>query len=217
MKFEKLETIGDVYISSDIHYSHKNLCRGVTDWRTKDGKIPEYCTRDFKSVEKMNTTIVDNINKSVGQNDTLILLGDIAFGGYENIGKFLDRLYCQNIHLILGNHDQNIKKNRDNIQDRFLSVQDYLEVNINSTNFVLSHYPFNSWNNLNKGVIMLHGHVHLPKHKKFGDGKKMDVGLDGNDMNVYSINEIINIMSKRDIVSDIDDDHHLDDLIGVVG
>ena len=44
----------------------------------------------------------------------------------------------------------------------------------------------------------------------------MDVGLDGNDMNVYSINEIINIMSKRDIVSDIDDDHHLDDLVGVV-
>jgi hypothetical protein len=52
---------------------------------------------------------------------------------------------------------------------------------------------------------------------KFGNGKKMDVGVDGNDLNPYLIDDIIKIMNKRDIASDMIKDHHLDDIIGIVG
>jgi hypothetical protein len=45
----------------------------------------------------------------------------------------------------------------------------------------------------------------------------MDVGVDGNNLDPYSISDIIKIMDKREIFSDIDGDHHLDGLIGVVG
>jgi UV DNA damage repair endonuclease len=45
----------------------------------------------------------------------------------------------------------------------------------------------------------------------------MDVGVDGNGMNPYSIEEIIKIMDKREISPEVLDDHHFDDLIGVVG
>ena len=83
--------------------------------------------------------------------------------------------------------------------------------------FVLCHYPLQSWHGLNKGVIHLHGHVHLPEHRKFGNGKKMDVGVDGNNMDPYSIDEIIRIMNKRPVGSEVLDDHHLDDKVGVVG
>ena len=145
------------------------------------------------------------------------MLGDVSFGGFDNIGLFLDRLICKNIHLILGNHDHHIENNRGGIQNKFLSVQHYLEVNIEGKNFVLCHYPLQSWHGLNKGVIQLHGHVHLPENRKFGSGKKMDVGVDGNGMDPYSITDIIKIMDKRDIYSDMDGDHHLDGLIGVVG
>ena len=99
----------------------------------------------------------------------------------------------------------------------FLSVQHYLEVRLNDRNFVLCHYPLQSWNNMNKGVIHLHGHVHLGREAKFGNGKKMDVGVDGNGMNPYSIDELIKIMDKRKISPEILDDHHFDDLVGVVG
>ena len=145
------------------------------------------------------------------------MLGDVSFGGFDNIGIFLERLVCHNIHLILGNHDHHIDRNYDFVQKRFLSVQHYLEVNINGQDFVLCHYPLQSWHGLNKGVIHLHGHVHLPENRKFGNGKRLDVGVDGNGMDPYSISDIIKIMDKIPVGSDMSGDHHLDNLVGVVG
>ena len=217
MSFKKILTTGKVWITSDTHFGHKNIVRGVTNWRTQDGQIPVESTRDFNTVEEMNQRLVDGINNVVDQDDTLIMLGDVSFGGFDNIGNFLNRIVCKNIHLILGNHDTHIENNRGDIQDKFLSVQHYLEVKIEGKDFVLCHYPLQSWHGLNKGVIHLHGHVHLPDNCKFGNGKKMDVGVDGNNLDPYSISDIIKIMDKREIFSDIDGDHHLDGLIGVVG
>ena len=217
MSFKKILTTGKVFITSDTHYGHKNIVRGVTNWRTQDGEVPVESTRDFQTVEQMNERLVEGINYLVNQDDTLIMLGDVSFGGFDNIGVFLDRLVCKNVHLILGNHDHHIENNRGNIQSKFLSVQHYLEVKIDDIDFVMCHYPLQSWHGLNKGVIHLHGHVHLPKHRKFGNGKKMDVGVDGNGMEPYSIDEIVKMMNKRPIGSDMSGDHHLDGLIGIVG
>jgi calcineurin-like phosphoesterase family protein len=217
MSFRKLLTTGKVYITSDTHFGHKNIVRGVTNWRTQDGEVPIDSTRDFQTIEQMNERLIDGINHFVGQDDTLIMLGDVSFGGFDNIGIFLERLVCHNIHLILGNHDHHIDRNRDFVQGRFLSVQHYLEVNIEGQDFVLCHYPLQSWNGLNKGVIHLHGHVHLSPNRKFGNGKRLDVGMDGNGMDPYSISEIIKIMDKIPVGSDMSGDHHLDGLVGVVG
>jgi len=217
MSFRKLLTTGKVYITSDTHYGHKNIVRGTTNWRTQDGEVPVDSTRDFQTIEQMNERLIDGINHFVGQDDTLIMLGDVSFGGFDNIGIFLERLVCHNIHLILGNHDHHIDRNYDFVQKRFLSVQHYLEVNIEGKDFVLCHYPLQSWNGLNKGVIHLHGHVHLGPNRKFGNGKRLDVGVDGNGMDPYSISDIIKMMDKRLKGSDMSGDHHLDGLIGVVG
>jgi len=217
MGFRKLLTSGKVYITSDTHYGHKNIVRGVTTWRTQDGQIPVDSTRDFHTIEQMNERLIDGINHFVGQEDTLIMLGDVSFGGFENIGIFLDRLICGNIHLILGNHDHHIDRNHDQIQKRFLSVNHYLEANIDGQDFVLCHYPLQSWHGLNKGVIHLHGHVHLPPHRRFGNGKRMDVGVDGNGMDPYSISEIVKIMNKILVGSEMVGDRHLDGKTGVIG
>ena len=217
MKFNKLLTTGTVWITSDTHYHHKNICRGVTNWRTQDGKIPMDQTRNFQDLDEMDSVIINNINQKVGPNDTLIHLGDVAFGGFEKIGEFLDRLVCKNVHLVLGNHDQHITKNRENIRDRFLSVSNYLEVSINDVNFVLCHYPYASWNKLGKGSIHLHGHIHFSAKDKWGKGKRLDVGMDGNGYFPYKITEIVHMMDRRQIRSEMDLDHHLDDLVGVVG
>jgi calcineurin-like phosphoesterase family protein len=217
MNFKKILTTGKVFITSDNHFGHKNIVRGVTNWRTQDGEIPIDSVRDFGTIDEMNERLVYGINNMVGQDDTLIMLGDVSFGGFDNIGLFLDRLVCKNIHLILGNHDQHIVNNRGDIQSRFLSVNHYLEVKINDRSFVLCHYPLQSWNGLNKGVIHLQGHVHLPENRKFGNGKRMDVVFDGNGMYPYNIDDIIKMMNKRPVGSDMSGDHHLDDLVGVVG
>ncbi len=43
----------NVWITSDTHFSHKNICRGTTAWRTIDGEVPISQTRDYATIEKM--------------------------------------------------------------------------------------------------------------------------------------------------------------------
>lgn len=215
----KIDNDIKVWITSDTHYSHKNICRGTTNWRMPDGSIPEKQTRDFPTIEKMNSTIVDNVNNLVGQDDILIHLGDWSFGGFENIEEFYNRLVCKNIHLILGNHDHHIDRNRDNIQKLFLSVSWFQQFEYMGETLECMHYPISSWNGLRKGRIHLHGHCHLPNDLKISNGRRMDVGMDGNlDFEPYDLHDLIKMLKKRDIGSEMgSNDHHLDDIVGVVG
>ena len=205
----------NVWITSDTHYSHKNICRGVTAWRTKEGEIPVSQTRDFATIEKMNSSIVNNINEVVGQDDMLIHLGDWSFGGFEQIREFWDRIICKNIHLVLGNHDHHIENNRDGSHGLFKSVSHYNTLEIGQFKFRLMHYPISSWDGLGKGVMHLHGHCHLPNNLKLSKGQRMDVGMDGHTefrpYNVYR--EVVPLLRNRPKVSEIGDyDHHLDEL-----
>jgi len=211
----KIDTNTNVWVTSDSHFSHKNICRGVTNWRLPNGEIPVGQTRDFTTIEKMNTAIVNNINEVVGQDDILIHLGDWSFGGYEQIREFWDRLVCKNIHLILGNHDHHIDRNRDGSQGLFQSVSHYNTVEIGDYKFQLMHYPISSWDGLNKGVMHLHGHCHLPTNRRFGVGKRMDVGMDGHpEFRPYNlIREVVPLLKKRPIKSEIGEDHHKDDIV----
>lgn len=198
----------NIWVTSDTHYSHTNICRGTTKW----DKSAEQ-TRDFPTLEAMNDALVNNINAKVGENDVLIHHGDFSFGGFDNIGIFRRRINCKNVHLILGNHDHLTKKNRDNVQSLFTSVSQVFEFEIVvpgvRQRFMSMHYPVISWEDMNLGVIHLHGHIHLPKHLRMREGKSMDVGVDGNDLMPYHINEILELMSKQPIAkSTLPMDHH---------
>jgi calcineurin-like phosphoesterase family protein len=200
-----LEKNQRLFFTSDTHYNHSNICSATTKWTNA-----QRLTREFNSLDHMNDTIVNNINNVVGENDILIHLGDWSFGGFEKIEEFRNRLVCKNIHLVLGNHDHHIQRNKENIRDLFSSVHEYLRLEVKTFsshnmfpsetfNFILCHYPIASWHNMKDGVIHLHGHVHLPPQFKLSEGKAMDVGVDGNNLDPYSLREIINIMSKQPI------------------
>jgi len=85
----------------------------------------------------------------------------------------------------------------------------------NRHEFVCMHYPIQSWDGMNKGIIHLHGHVHLPNERKFGQGKKMDVGFDGHpEFRPYNLlREVLPLMKNREMLSDMPDDHHLERLL----
>ena len=204
-----------LWFTSDTHYNHANICRATTSWTDADS-----VTRDFSSLEKMNEELVYWINHNVAQDDILIHLGDWSFGGFDSIKQFRDRIVCQNVHLVLGNHDHHIQRNKDNVQSLFSSVHEYLYLNVvrpGSTkkdamdryDFVCMHYPIASWNNMNSGVIHLHGHVHLPNHLRVADGKAMDVGVDGNNLEPIDLDSILRIMNKQPIAKlSLPKDHH---------
>jgi len=208
-----------VWVTSDTHYSHTNICRGITNWRLPNGDVPDKQTRPFETLDKMNASIVNNINEVVGQDDMLIHFGDWSFGGFENIEELRNRIICKEIHLIFGNHDHHIVNNRDGCQKHFASSQWFLQINYLGETLECMHYPISSWNGLNKGRIHLHGHCHLPNHKKFGNGRRMDIGMDGNpEFAPYDLRMVINDMKKRPIGSELGvDDHHVDELKNVVG
>ncbi len=215
----KLDKEKKVWITSDTHYSHKNICRGVTNWRMPDGSVPVEQTRDFPTIETMNASIVNNINGLVGQDDILIHLGDWSFGGFENIEEFRNRIVCQNIHLVLGNHDHHIDRNRGDIRKLFLSVSWFEQFEYMGETIECCHYPISSWNNLRKGRVHLHGHCHLPHNQKISNGRRMDIGMDGNpEFEPYDLHEVIKMLKKREIGSEMGPlDHHMDDMQNVVG
>jgi calcineurin-like phosphoesterase family protein len=70
------------------------------------------------------------------------------------------------------------------------------------------HYPIASWNNMARGAIHLHGHVHFEPSMRLQQGKMMDVGVDGNNLYPISINEVLSVMSKQPIKSLFTNDHH---------
>jgi calcineurin-like phosphoesterase family protein len=219
---------GKIFFTSDTHYGHTNICRGVTNWRDKNGDVPMDTTRDFETLEQMNDKIVESINSVVGEDDTLFHLGDWSFGGYDNIEEFRNRIVCKNIHLILGNHDHHIERNKGDIQRLFSSVNQYLRLQVSvypgtklyagDVDLVMMHYPIASWHNMNDGAMHLHGHVHLPSDKKLSQGKAMDVGVDGNNLMPYSLGQIMNIMDKQPIAKlSLPQDHHEEKLMGSKG
>jgi calcineurin-like phosphoesterase family protein len=205
-----------IWFTSDTHYDHKNICRATTAW-----KDSEDMTRDFSSLDRMNDELVFWINQRVAQDDILFHLGDWSFNGFDNIRKFRERIVCQNIHLILGNHDHHIERNKDNIQSIFSSVNEYLSLEVkwrpnqsklvadSYAKFALFHYPIASWNGMNDGVIHLHGHVHLLPQHRLAAGKAMDVGVDGNVMEPISMEDVLRIMHKQPIAKlSLPKDHH---------
>jgi calcineurin-like phosphoesterase family protein len=210
-----LEKGQNLFFTSDTHYNHSNICRATTRWTDADN-----VTRDFKSLDHMNDTIVNNINEVVGENDILIHLGDWSFGGFEMIEEFRNRIICKNVHLVLGNHDHHIERNKDNIQRLFSSVNHYINLDVrcpslikkgemHKFNFILMHFPIASWDGMNDSVIHLHGHVHLPKHQKIAEGRAMDVGVDGNDMYPLGVFGVLNLLKNQPIKSlSLPKDHH---------
>jgi calcineurin-like phosphoesterase family protein len=97
--------MSQIYFTSDTHFGHGNIAgKNTSKW--KEGY------RDYNSVEEMNQDMVKAINKSVKEDDILYHIGDWSFGGIENIWRFRKQLRCQNIHLILGNHDHHIEENK---------------------------------------------------------------------------------------------------------
>jgi calcineurin-like phosphoesterase family protein len=206
-----------VWFTSDTHYNHSNICRGTSNW-------PEPSkTRPFETLKEMNDTLVNNLNAVVGEDDILFHLGDWSFGGFEMIQEFREQIKCKNIHLILGNHDHHIESDKEGVQGLFASVNNYLRLELTIPNtaglinakavikktLIMCHYPIASWHDMNRGVIQLHGHVHLGPDQKLHEGKAMDVGVDGNSMKPYSIESILTIMRDRPVKClALPNDHH---------
>lgn len=180
-----------IWFISDTHYHHKNIVQGVSEWTDKSG------CRPHATLESHDNWIVSIINDRVGRMDTLYHLGDWSFGGKDKIKEFRDRLNCEKVHLILGNHDHHIAEGFGRRMGQtllFESCQHYKELAVGGQQLVLMHYPIESWNNLERGSIHLHGHVH--GQGSFIQGR-VDVGVDAH--GIISLDDVAKLPKARNL------------------
>lgn len=184
------------WYSSDFHLGHANIAGPKTS-KWAGGY------RDFDSVEQMDRTIINTVNKYVKENDTLYFMGDFCFGGHHKTPGYAKAFICQNIHACIGNHDGNIER----YSPFFSSIRDTQRTSEGKYNIFMSHYAHRVWYGSHKGFIHLYGHSHgsIEDH-----GKSMDVGIDVaykmfGEYRPFSMDEIIEIMDKKEIA--FVDDH----------
>lgn len=177
-----------LFVTSDTHWGHNNI---IT-----------YSNRPFESVHEMNTALTDNWNSMVRPQDNVYHLGDFAFQDKEVAIQTLKRLNGKK-HLILGNHDKVITKNREEFlgTNLFHSIQDYLCISFNGQDIVLFHYPLRTWDKAHRGSWSLFGHVH---NKLAPYRKSVDVGVDSTwitgvaEYRPFSFEEIKVFMDKQE-------------------
>lgn len=126
------------FVISDQHFGHENII--------------EYTNRPFSDVTRMNEEMVESWNKTVSSDDTVIHLGDIAFGSSEIAEEYLSRLNGE-ILLIEGNHDESIDPNTFSVP-----IVESAVFQEGGIRYWGTHRPDGVQDNWNEWVI--HGHVH---------------------------------------------------------
>ena len=134
------------YFTSDWHLSHS---KAWDTFKRPDGTP----LRPFTSTEEMDNTLIDNVNKVVKPNDTLIMLGDVGIS--RKSLQLIRRLHVQDLRLVFGNHD-------------IYPFQDYVDVGFKElygvyvmpkVRIVCTHIPVHI-DSMERWNQNLHGHLH---------------------------------------------------------
>lgn len=126
------------WIISDLHIKHQRI------------NIYEKSTDIFTSVEERDELIINNWNKVVKRNDSVIVLGDVFLTGESNRIAISRRLKGSK-YVILGNHDSQGALEKAGFIVLSRKHQSYY-----LQGFELVHNPVDA---KSKGLI-LHGHLH---------------------------------------------------------
>lgn len=185
IKFESLNEYNDLWLTSDTHYAHKNICKGETSWdlSTHGG---ENSVRDFDTLEQMNDALIKGINDYVKEDDVLVHVGDVHFGGIGRYFEFIERIKVKNFIHLQGNHCHLHKDIRQIGYYQFKGFQ-----------FVACHYPMLVWHQSHKEVPLAFGHVHGSNK---GIGKSQDVGVDVA-FNLYGEYRVFHWTEFRDLTA----------------
>lgn len=130
-----------VFICSDLHFSHKNIIR--------------YENRPFADTEAMDKKLIYNWNSTVGKDDKVFCLGDVAFCSKTRTVELVRQLNGKKI-LVMGNHDRS-RQVKFWLDAGFDVVSPYPIVYQNF--IVMSHEPPEYFNE-NTPYFYLYGHVH---------------------------------------------------------
>ena len=174
------------WVTSDLHFGHKNIMSFCPDSR-----------RRFRNdVDYMTEAMIKEWNDLIGPVDTVYILGDVAFLSGHNAALVMMRLNGIKI-LVEGNHDRKTLMDV-NFRNEFKEVHKYLDITYNGTKVVMFHYPIAEWDQMHRGSVHLHGHLHggISGMEKF---RCRDMGMDATGMIAISMEDAIASAMKGEI------------------
>lgn len=165
------------YFISDLHFGHKNCLA--------------FDNRPFTTIEDHDTYIITRWNETVGIEDDVYILGDISWYNSTKTIEIFKQLNGR-LHLIKGNHDDNILKNRE-LRSLFIEVRNYCEIaSGDGKAIVLCHYPIPCFRNHFYGWYHLYGHVHTSfEYNMMENIKRQMTELYDKQCNMYNIGAML--------------------------
>lgn len=174
------------WIGSDFHWGHQNILKFC----------PESRARFRNDVAYMNEAMIQDWNSLVCPDDTVYMLGDVAFLSAQKATEIVRRLNGRKI-LVEGNHDHKLVKDPD-FCACFEEIHKYLEIVYNKHKIVLSHYPFLEWNGMHRGSLHFFGHVHGGK-LGVEHFRCRDVGMDASGSVLIKLDDAVASVANNEI------------------
>ena len=173
-----------MFITSDLHFGHANIMKFNPN------------TRPFSSVEEMNESMIKDYNSVVMPDDTVYILGDVAFMSPGNATTLVNRLNGKKI-LIRGNHDSKLLTYKP-FRDAFHEVHIYFEMYFKNTKVCMFHYPIAEFNQQHRGAVHFHGHLHGAP-SGIEHYRVVDVSMDATGNVVSSFEDMFNLAIAKTI------------------
>ncbi len=167
------------YFTSDLHFGHENIIR--------------YSGRPFGSVEEMNQQLVARWNATVGADDEVWVLGDVALGKTHETLEFVRALTGRKV-LVTGNHDRcwpghGAKAERWEAIYRDAGFAEIrhgtIRTALDGADVICNHFPYRGDSHdedrhrgqrpVDAGLPLIHGHVH---ERWQVNGRQFNVGVD---------------------------------------
>lgn len=173
------------FVTADTHFSH--------------ARISELAGRPFATVEQMDAELIHRWNDTVGPDDVVLHLGDVALGPIQESLALTAQLHGRRF-LVPGNHDRvSAATQSKRAIERFRPLYEaagwtilpeVIEGTRHGYRLLASHYPYHGdskdgdrhtshrprWDD---GIPLLHGHTHARDRGPYGH--QFHVGVDAHD------------------------------------
>ena len=197
-----METEGRTFFTSDPHFGH--------------ARIIELCDRPFSDTEEMREELIRRWNETVGAEDTVYCLGDLAMGSFLESVADTARLMGRKL-LVPGNHDRVFSRYKGSEAKRrewreayeaagWEILDEQVEMEIGGAPVILCHFPYEGDSHgadryadmrpEDHGNVIVHGHVHGEWRVR---GAQINVGVDVWDFTPVPEEKIVSLIA--DILS----------------
>lgn len=167
--------------------------------------------RGFASVEEHDEAIIDNWNRVVHDDDTVIVPGDAILGDRRaGIAKF-KRMHGRKI-LITGNHDDpwpghaNCWSKLALYHQAFDVIQAFARITIDGRIVMVSHFPYTAdrtdpprysqYRLRDEGGLLLHGHTHSSERRT--SDREIHVGADAWNLTPVAEHRIVTMIRNQE-------------------